>query len=61
MTDEEMTELAINTIRTLSVDAVQQAKSGQLGGFAKKTSKNVRLRHAPGFNARKAPGRQESA
>ena len=28
MTDEEMTQLAINTIRTLSIDAVQKAKSG---------------------------------
>ena len=37
MTDEDMIELAINTIRTLSIDAVQQAKSGNssltLGGF----------------------------
>jgi len=31
MTDEQMTELAINTIRTLSIDAVQQAKSGHPG------------------------------
>ncbi len=31
MTDKEMTELAINTIRTLSIDAVQQAKSGHPG------------------------------
>jgi transketolase len=31
MTDEEMTELAINTIRTLSIDAVQKAKSGHPG------------------------------
>src|SRR5260370_27382005 len=31
MTDEEMTELAINTIRTISIDAVQQAKSGHPG------------------------------
>jgi len=31
MTDEKMTELAINTIRTLSMDAVQQAKSGHPG------------------------------
>src|SRR5215470_4593882 len=31
MTDEEMTQLAINTIRTLSRDAVQQAKSGHPG------------------------------
>jgi transketolase len=31
MTDDEMTELAINTIRTLSIDAVQQAKSGHPG------------------------------
>src|SRR5215468_8585185 len=31
MTDEEMTRLAINTIRTLSIDAVQQAKSGHPG------------------------------
>ena len=31
MTDEEMTQLAINTIRTLSIDAVQQAKSGHPG------------------------------
>jgi hypothetical protein len=28
MTDEETTELAINTIHTLSIDAVQQARSG---------------------------------
>src|SRR5438046_6360414 len=28
MTDEKMIQLAINTIRTLSIDAVQQAKSG---------------------------------
>jgi len=31
MTDQEMTQLAINTIRTLSIDAVQQAKSGHPG------------------------------
>ena len=31
MTDDEMTQLAINTIRTLSIDAVQQAKSGHPG------------------------------
>ena len=31
MTDEQMTQLAINTIRTLSIDAVQQAKSGHPG------------------------------
>jgi transketolase len=31
MTDDGMTELAINTIRTLSIDAVQQAKSGHPG------------------------------
>ena len=31
MTDENMIELAINTIRTLSIDAVQQAKSGHPG------------------------------
>ena len=31
MTDEEMTGLAINTIRTLSIDAVQQAKPGHPG------------------------------
>jgi transketolase len=31
MTDENMTRLAINTIRTLSIDAVQQAKSGHPG------------------------------
>src|SRR5437899_5120152 len=31
MSDEEMTQLAINTIRTLSIDAVQQAKSGHPG------------------------------
>src|SRR5947209_7253890 len=31
MTDENMTQLAINTIRTLSIDAVQQAKSGHPG------------------------------
>ena len=31
MTEEGMTQLAINTIRTLSIDAVQQAKSGHPG------------------------------
>jgi transketolase len=31
MTDEEITQLAINTIRTLSIDAVQQAQSGHPG------------------------------
>src|ERR1700757_3219262 len=31
MTDETMAQLAINTIRTLSMDAVQQAKSGHPG------------------------------
>jgi transketolase len=31
MTNEELDELAINTIRTLSIDAVQQAKSGHPG------------------------------
>src|ERR1700755_3580305 len=31
MNDEQMTQLAINTIRTLSIDAVQQAKSGHPG------------------------------
>ena len=31
MTDEKMVQLAINTIRTLSIDAVQQAKSGHPG------------------------------
>src|SRR5262245_54187966 len=31
MTDENTTQLAINTIRTLSIDAVQQAKSGHPG------------------------------
>ncbi|MGA2229715.1 MAG: transketolase [Tepidisphaeraceae bacterium] len=31
MTDAELDELAINTIRTLSIDAVQQAKSGHPG------------------------------
>src|SRR5215813_4265644 len=31
MMNEEMTQLAINTIRTLSIDAVQQAKSGHPG------------------------------
>jgi transketolase len=31
MTNEKMTQLAINTIRTLSIDAVQQAKSGHPG------------------------------
>ena len=31
MTNEQMTQLAINTIRTLSIDAVQQAKSGHPG------------------------------
>ena len=31
MTDQEITQLAINTIRTLSIDAVQEAKSGHPG------------------------------
>ena len=31
MTDEKMVQLAINTIRTLSIDAVQQANSGHPG------------------------------
>src|SRR5437879_8649445 len=31
MPDEKMMQLAINTIRTLSMDAVQQAKSGHPG------------------------------
>jgi transketolase len=31
MTNEQLDELAINTIRTLSIDAVQQAKSGHPG------------------------------
>jgi transketolase len=31
MTNQDMTQLAINTIRTLSIDAVQQAKSGHPG------------------------------
>ena len=31
MTSQELDELAINTIRTLSIDAVQQAKSGHPG------------------------------
>ena len=31
MTDDTITQLAINTIRTLSIDAVQQAKSGHPG------------------------------
>jgi transketolase len=31
MTNDEITQLAINTIRTLSIDAVQQAKSGHPG------------------------------
>ena len=31
MADDKMTQLAINTIRTLSIDAVQQAKSGHPG------------------------------
>ncbi len=31
MTDHELDQLAINTIRTLSIDAVQQAKSGHPG------------------------------
>ncbi len=30
-TDEEMTQLAINTIRTLAIDAVQQARSEHPG------------------------------
>jgi Transketolase, thiamine diphosphate binding domain len=31
MTNEELDQLSINTIRTLSIDAVQQAKSGHPG------------------------------
>src|SRR5256885_16018059 len=31
MTDVKMTQLAINTIRTLSIDAVERAKSGHPG------------------------------
>src|SRR5262249_10218813 len=31
MSDEQATQLSINTIRTLSIDAVQQAKSGHPG------------------------------
>ncbi|HJZ33780.1 MAG TPA: hypothetical protein VKF35_21870, partial [Hyphomicrobiaceae bacterium] len=31
MTNAELDQLAINTIRTLSIDAVQQAKSGHPG------------------------------
>src|SRR6202030_1077996 len=31
LTDQELDELAINTIRTLSIDAVQQANSGHPG------------------------------
>src|SRR5260370_42460586 len=31
MADEKMVQTAINTIRTLSIDAVQQAKSGHPG------------------------------
>jgi Transketolase, thiamine diphosphate binding domain len=31
MTDEKMMQLAINTIRTLSIDAVHQAKPGRPG------------------------------
>ena len=30
-TDEEMTQLAINTIRTLAIDAVQQGRSEHPG------------------------------
>jgi transketolase len=31
MTNQELDNLSINTIRTLSIDAVQQAKSGHPG------------------------------
>jgi transketolase len=31
LTDKELDQLCINTIRTLSIDAVQQAKSGRPG------------------------------
>ena len=31
MTNDEMVQMSINTIRTLSIDAVQQAKSGHPG------------------------------
>jgi transketolase len=30
MSDQSLDQLSINTIRTLSIDAVQQAKSGSL-------------------------------
>ena len=49
MTDNEMVQLAVNTIRTLSIDAVQAAKSGHPGtpmALAPLTSsKWVRLRN----------------
>jgi len=31
MNDQKLEELSVNTIRTLSIDAVQQAKSGHPG------------------------------
>ena len=34
MTNEQLDQLSINTIRTLSMDAVQQANSGQHDGLA---------------------------
>jgi|GEM_PF-2917291 len=32
MTDSELDQLSVNTIRTLSIDAVERAKSGHPGG-----------------------------
>ena len=36
MADEQMMQLAINTIRTLAMDAVQQARSGHPGTLQRK-------------------------
>lgn len=44
MTDEEMTQPAINTIRTLSIDAVQQRNPRRLVRTAQRTSEKIRLR-----------------
>ena len=49
MTNEQMDQLSINTIRTLSIDAVQQANSGHPGtpmALAPPGLYNLESRHA---------------
>jgi hypothetical protein len=67
MTDEEMIQLAIDTIRTLSIDAVQQAKSGNPGApmaLAPPDLYDLESRHAfrtgPGGHGRKGVAQQKS-